>query len=130
MAKDILIDSSALGAGLLKTVREDISEAKEKLDKLDYYGAMANATYMSPDGVMPLFPLDYANSAASLSVKLNDILGKLGKYASLLDSGPDGFAEIDGKYKNELTEWWERISPATVFKTRWACPTTPQCAAW
>lgn len=117
MAKDILVDSGALGSNILKTARKDISDAKEEIDRLDYYGAMASATYISPDGVMPLFPLEYAYSAVSLSAKLEDILGKLGRYASLLDSGPDGFSEIDGKYKHELTDWWEHISPATVFKT-------------
>lgn len=116
MANNILINASSVGSYRVKSIADDLNNAKNQLDRLNQYGALASATYCGPDGRTALFPIDYADRAADAGIKLAAILNKLEQYRQLLDAAPEEFADIDDSYKNQLTEWWERIDYSKVAR--------------
>lgn len=103
---DVSVDTGQLSSRLLNKSEGYIEGSIKSLSRVSG-GALY---YIGPNGYERLFPSHIISEISSIQNDLHKMLRKLEQYSALLNSGPDEFADVDGRYKNELTNWWGRTS--------------------
>lgn len=103
MSEYILVEGGVLSARLLKKPCNSLDGAFEDLAQIYSFPICHN-----PTGYFSLYPVSISSDVIRLRTSLDAVRRKMRLYADILDAGPDAICEVDEKYKNSLTDWWDR----------------------
>lgn len=120
MADKLYVNTGDVSSALLRSCRSHVEDAVSKLGGMERVGAMTAIRIDMPLGGVSLFTAEIASEVAAAAKILADAEEKLARYGEILDSGTEEMIQIDGRYKDNLTNAWERGSYAA--KT-WAAST-------
>lgn len=108
MAELICVNTGEVSSALLK---QSISGAETSLSGLKSMSkGMSGLRCERSTGNVALFTSGITSGVNDAVRALNVAQAKLEQYAALMDTGPSELIAVDQRYKNELTNWWERGS--------------------
>lgn len=125
--QNVYVDTGEVSGRLLDKTIEKMEVAQKKMGynySADAYleVAISMAKYESPAGRQSLFNAGFAETAGGLYGNIEEVLKKLKRLRSILDSGPDALVDVDKAQKNDASNFWWRASyylsePSTFFAT-------------
>ena len=108
MAELICVNTEEVSSALLK---QSISGTETALSGLKSMSkGMSGLRCEWSTGNVSIFTSGITSGVSDAIRALNVAQAKLEQYAVLLDTGPSELIAVDQRYKNELTNWWERGS--------------------